>query len=44
METIPGEHIDVVVQEALSINPSGIFNVAIPQFGCQQGFPDSRTA
>ena len=44
METIPGEHIDVVLQEALSINPSGIFNVATTHFDWRRPHPDPRTA
>ena len=44
METIPGEDIDVVLQEALSVNPSGIFNVATTHFECHIPQPDSRTA
>ena len=44
METIPGGDIDVVLQEALSINPSGIFNVPTTHFEWHIPQPDSRTA
>ena len=44
METIPGRAVDVVLQEALSINPSGIFNVPTTHFEWHIPQPDSRTA
>ena len=44
METLPGRAIDVVVQEALSINPSGIFNVATTHFDWPGLHPEPRTA
>ena len=40
METIPGEHIDVVLQEAFSVNGSGIFNVATTDFEWHIPQPD----
>ena len=44
METIPAGDIDVVLQEAFSVNGSEVFNVAIPQFRCHPLTFDSRTA